>query len=209
MVIYGRRTCPWKLRNHFNAFTEIKQPWPLQLPVTLFSWGSLVGPLLLGLAQAEHVPRLFRGPGEGAVAPDLACEKIRAPAQALWGSGMSGPRCSCSAGVQSARAPLGGGLPLWSPPLFFFFCPSFFGMKMEDEGSNRPPAWAGLSPPHVLLPKASPSSVPRSERAATSPPRLLSPRCLHPGTHAHLKGCQAPLSAVTVPEIVLQGSCLS
>lgn len=58
----------------------------------------------------------------------------------------------------------------------FFFCPSFFGMKMEDEGSNRPPAGAGLSPPHVLLPRASPSSVPRSEGAATSPPQLLSPR---------------------------------
>lgn len=44
----------------------------LSSPVTLFSWGSLVGPLLLGLAQTEHVPRPFRGPGEGAVATDPA-----------------------------------------------------------------------------------------------------------------------------------------
>ena len=175
----------------------------LSSPVTLFSWGSLVGPLLLGLAQTEHVPRTFRGPGEEAVATDPACEKIRAPARALWGSR------ACL--VLAAPAVLGfqAHVHLRVEGCLSGLRPYFFGMKMEDKGSHRPPAWAGLTPPHVLLPRASPCSVPRSEGGATAPPQLLSPHCLHPGAYAHRKGCRAPLSAATVPEIAPQGSRLS
>ena len=152
----------------------------LSSPVTLFSWGSLVGPLLLGLAQTEHVPRPFRGPGEEAVATDPA------PARALWGSR------ACL--VLAAPAVLGfqAHVHLRVEGCLSGLRPSFFGMKMEDEGSHRPPAWAGLTPPHILLPRASPCSVPGSEGGATAPPQLLSPHCLHPGAYAHRKGAGLP-----------------
>lgn len=85
----------------------------------------------------------------------------------------------------------------------------FFGMNMEDEGSKRPPAWAGLTPPTSCSPEPVPALCPGAREEQPHPPQLLSPHCLHPGAYAHLKGCQAPLSAVTVPEIAPQGSRLS
>ena len=110
-------------------------------------------------------------PGLGwPVATDPVCEKIKPGAPISVGlSGCLGHPCSCSSVAPSTRAPLDGGLPLRSRPS------SFFGMKMEDKSSNKPPGWAGLTPPSVLLPRANFRSVPRSEEGATSPhpPPLL------------------------------------